>query len=461
MREEASHSERKEKRKEIAAVIVIVLLAALSIVFTTLYVTARRAEGQANEHYRALAETTYRKSYYSLLYHMDGLDDAANKLTVASGKATRQEYLADLSSHATAAAENMAAFTPEESGESKILKFINQTADFAKYLDDKLNKGGSITDADRRTIEEIGVAVGGIKASLADLGDEVERSDFSFVDSLKEKDSAFSTALSVFESKDIDYPSMIYDGPFSDSLSVREAKALTGEYVDERTCEALARRLLKDAEITDISVKNGSKSVFETFDCEANTSRGKAYLTIAKKGGFPVSVNLPEGEIGSVRIAAEEAETAAETYVAALGIPSMKAVWASLYENVYYINLAAYEQGVVLYPDLIKVKVAADNGRIVGMESLNYIFNHAARDLESPTVTEQEAAEAISEYLDLSSCRLALVPTKGGGEALTYEFFGTKGESGADKYFVYVDAVSGEELKIMRVLDGERGLLLQ
>ena len=53
---------------------------------------------------------------------------------------------------------------------------------------------------------------------------------------------------------------------------------------------------------------------------------------------------------------------------------------------------------------------------------------------------------------------IALVPTKGGGEALTYEFFGTKGD---DKYFVYVDAESGEEMKIMRVLDGERGLLLQ
>ena len=92
------------------------------------------------------------------------------------------------------------------------------------------------------------------------------------------------------------------------------------------------------------------------------------------------------------------------------------------------------------------------------MECLNYVYNHTERTLPAAIVTEQEAAEAISEYIALDSCRLALVPTKGGGEALTYEFYGTKGD---DKYFVYVDALTGEELKIMRVLGGERGLLLQ
>ena len=168
-------------------------------------------------------------------------------------------------------------------------------------------------------------------------------------------------------------------------------------------------------------------------------------------------MNLPELSPRGTHIEARDAERYAETYLREIGIPSMKAVWASLYENVYYVNLAAEEDGVILYPDLVKVKVAADTGRIVGMESLNYIYNHSARTLPTPIVTEQEALDAISEYIDLSSCRLALVPTKGNGEALAYEFFGTKG---ADKYFVYVDALTGEEMKVMRVLDGERGLLL-
>ena len=204
--------ERKRRGKDVAAIVVIVVLAALSIVFTTLFVTAKAAEKRANESYRTLAETTYRKSYYSLLYNVDGLETATDKLSVASGKATRQEYLADMTAYATAAAENMAAFTPEETGDSKMLKFINQTGDFAKYLDDKLNKGGAITESDRETIDGIHTSVKRIKTDLAALSDEVEGADFSFVDAIKEKDGAFGETLSAFESKEIDYPSM-YEAP--------------------------------------------------------------------------------------------------------------------------------------------------------------------------------------------------------------------------------------------------------
>ena len=450
--------ERKRRGKDVAAIVVIVVLAALSIVFTTLFVTAKAAEKRANESYRTLAETTYRKSYYSLLYNVDGLETATDKLSVASGKATRQEYLADMTAYATAAAENMAAFTPEETGDSKMLKFINQTGDFAKYLDDKLNKGGAITESDRETIDGIHTSVKRIKTDLAALSDEVEGADFSFVDAIKEKDGAFGETLSAFESKEIDYPSMIYDGPFSDSLAEREAKALSGDVIDEGRARLYVRRILGLGESAEISVQNGTKSVFECYDCEAVTDRGKAYVTIAKQGGFPVSVNYPDVVPTGTHIEATDAEHYAEEYVRDLGIPSMRAVWASLYENVYYVNLAAEKDGVILYPDLVKVKVAADNGKIVGMESLNYIYNHTDRNIAAATVTAQEAAEAISEYISLSSCRLALVPTKGDGEALAYEFYGTKGE---DKYFVYVDAMTGEEMKIMRVLDGSRGLLLQ
>ena len=146
--------EKRNKVKAGAAVIAIALLAVLSGVFAALYATARAEEDAADERYKSLAESTYRKSYYSLLYNVDGLENATNKLTVASGKALRQEYLADVTTYATAAAENMSDFTPEEAGDSRIMKFINQTGDFAKYLDDKLNKGGAISESDRATLED-------------------------------------------------------------------------------------------------------------------------------------------------------------------------------------------------------------------------------------------------------------------------------------------------------------------
>ena len=80
-------AERRDKTRTTVAIVVIALLAVLSGVLAALYVTAKAGQSAADERYRALAESTYRKSYYALLYNMDGLEGAANKLTVASGKA--------------------------------------------------------------------------------------------------------------------------------------------------------------------------------------------------------------------------------------------------------------------------------------------------------------------------------------------------------------------------------------
>ena len=79
--------EKKKKSKDGVAILVIALLSVAAAVMTALFVTARAKQAKADERYRVLAESTYRKSYYALVYNVDGLDTAADKLTVASGKA--------------------------------------------------------------------------------------------------------------------------------------------------------------------------------------------------------------------------------------------------------------------------------------------------------------------------------------------------------------------------------------
>ena len=403
-------------------------------------------------------ENVYRKSYYALVYNTDALETAVSKLAVAHSKAMKQEYLSDMTAYATAAAENLANLSEKSADNSDVLKFINQTGDFAKYLDDKLNKGGELTEKDLETIGEIGAAVRAVKAELQRVSGEVEKDGFSFLRTIESGSDGFSEIVRSFENEKIDYPSMIYDGPFSDSMTERTAKGLTGKEADKEEALRRVSDLLQNVEISEISVKEGNKNVFETYDFELDTSRGKCYVTLAKKGAFPVSISYAEAGAASLSLTAKQAEQAAESYAEKIGLSSMKAVWASNYNNVYYVNLAYFENGAIFYPDLVKVKVNGETGEIDGMESLNYIFNHTERPVFESVMPPSEAVLSVSEDISVESVRLAVVPTKGDGEILAYEVYGTKGE---EKYFVYVSAESGEELKIMRVLDGERGLLLQ
>ena len=44
------------------------------------------------------------------------------------------------------------------------------------------------------------------------------------------------------------------------------------------------------------------------------------------------------------------------------------------------INYAYVQNNVVIYSDLIKVKIALDNGEVLGIESTGYLNNHTTRE---------------------------------------------------------------------------------
>ena len=118
-------------------------------------------------------------------------------------------------------------------------------------------------------------------------------------------------------------------------------------------------------------------------------------------------------------------------------------------EGVIVINFARLQEGVTLYPDLVKVQVSG--GRVVGLEAGNYWRNHVERDLPEVTFSYQQALEAVNSRLNIISARLALIPSDTSygrldGERLCYEFTCSLGQS---RYLVYIDAQTGVEASIL------------
>ena len=112
-----------------------------------------------------------------------------------------------------------------------------------------------------------------------------------------------------------------------------------------------------------------------------------------------------------------------------------------------------------MYPDMIKIKVSLQTGKVIGFEALEYIYNHNREDEVdySVTVTEEEVRALYDGKLDIRNVRLAVIPVGGGTEKLCYEVYGVSDDY---KYFVYVDAEKGVELQVMQVIDSDDGELL-
>ena len=123
------------------------------------------------------------------------------------------------------------------------------------------------------------------------------------------------------------------------------------------------------------------------------------------------------------------------------------------YDGMVVANFAAVQDGVILYPDQVKVQISMETGSVVGAECSMYLSNHERRLHLSPKLTSGQAQQMISGRLDVRSERLCVIPTDG-GELLCWEF---DGMFSGERYLVYVNALDGEAAEILRVTQTQDG----
>ena len=139
------------------------------------------------------------------------------------------------------------------------------------------------------------------------------------------------------------------------------------------------------------------------------------------------------------------------------GYKDMKAVWINLSNNLYTINYASEKNGVIIYSDLVKVRICAETGSVIGLEATSYLMNHTERVISSPAITKSSAVKFVSDEIEVETGRLVVVPVGSSSEKLCYEFSGTYDGS---IYYVYIDAVTGRQIEMFKVIESTEGELL-
>ena len=109
-----------------------------------------------------------------------------------------------------------------------------------------------------------------------------------------------------------------------------------------------------------------------------------------------------------------------------------------------------------MYPDLIKVKVALDDGEILGVETRGYLNNHQERNVSNVKITVDEAKKNLNKEIQIESEGLAVIPTEWQSEILCYEF---KGKIDDQEFLVYINAENGREEDILIIKDTPNGTL--
>lgn len=117
-------------------------------------------------------------------------------------------------------------------------------------------------------------------------------------------------------------------------------------------------------------------------------------------------------------------------------------------DNSLNITYASVHGGVVVYPEKLTVKVALDNGQVVGLQAADFVYERHDRKLPKPRISEKEARKLLNPSFRTTGMRLSLIENELREEVLCYEF---RGSINGGDYRIFVNADTGIEEKIERI----------
>ena len=375
------------------------------------------------------------------------------KLMIASGAPQSVSLLGETALLARHVETGLSQLPMRYEGASDAMKFVGQVGQYALALAVRLSDGSMLSNEDERQLAGMLGACQALNAHLVSVGERIYTEPVEAVSAI-DGDGAMSWAEEAIAGESaIEYPSLIFDGPFSDARAQGQPKGLTGERVTrEMAREAAARYAGVDVSRVRDAADSGGQ--FEAFGFTAQTDAGSLSVQITGMGAHLLWM-MPEQAAYMERLSEEECLRRAQEYLIQTGFGEMEPCFVQRYDGMVVANFAAVQDGVLLYPDQVKLQVSMESGAVVGAECMQFLMNHTQRVGLVPSVSEQEAREALSVRLTVLSSRLCVIPD-GDRERLCWGF---EGSYAGTVYWAFVDANTGEAAQILQVADTQDGEL--
>lgn len=420
---------------------------------------------QKQREYRQVSENSYNMAFYELVDYVQNVETYLAKSLISSTSEHGAETLTNLWREANLAQSYLARLPIESQELENTEKFLNQVSDYSYSLSRKNIYDEDLTQEDLDNLKELHSYSVELENTLNQLSDDLNTGRFSWGELTKKGTVAFAQqvdniskeSFSNLEENFHEYSGLIYDGAFSEHLTSNEKKGLTGEDIEEDRAKQIAEDFFGKDNIKEIaSLGFSENATIPVFDFSIkNYNDITSHISISKKGGHVVSINTNR-EVNSEVISQEEADSKAKQFLEQKGFKDMKETYYLKQEGIVTINYAATQNNVVMYPDLIKVKVALDNGEVLGIETTGYLNNHINRDVSKISITKEEAKKSLNQNLQIESEGLAVIPTEWQTEILCYEF---KGKVEDREFLVYINVENGREEDILIITNTPNGTL--
>lgn len=413
------------------------------------------------------------KRYYDLVGSIETISTDLSKLMVSSQAKENILLFSKVWQSAYNAEEYLSQLPISHEELSQSNKYFNQLGDYTFAMAQKSIKGEKLSSEDIKNLQQLYEYSLDLSKGFREVKDEnvggqswvngfmPERNSQLIQQKTQEAENQNPIELQFtqFEERMNSYPELIYDGPFSEHMVGGIKPKLKGEKITVEEAAERVREFIGEDKIEQIEDQPGVDGRIVTYNFKVILKGYEApvYICISETEGFVVNV-LNNRTIEQGNFSRKQAVDMSNKFLEEKGFKSMVPTYSLKTENSVLVVYASTQDGVIMYPDLIKVKVALDNGDIIGFDSSHYLTLNYQREIPPARLSPDEAKQSVSVRANIEDePKLCFIPTEFGGEIFCYE---VKVNRGDEHFLIYINAETGVEEKILKAVISEDGTLM-
>ena len=437
-RKEKNHNNRERKNNGgwIATVVSLgVVTLALSAIVTVGAIDMKRTKDSMISGYRA---TTY-----ELMGVMEHLDNDLDRARISASPTAQARILTDLLVQARVAEIDLEKLPIDGQSDKNLTAFINRVGAECERMLSKLRKGEKLNEKDGAILQNLYEINHAIRQEWNAYANTM--SNYDLMQLMKNGECEFKKVLEKVENATLPEnrpQEQVKDSPAPSTNDSPTAK------IEVAKAEDLCKGYFSDYKIQDFQcIGETVGRGYTAYNVQGYDNEGTLlFAEVDCKTGALIRFNYYK-DCNEDKFTLDNGKQIAQEFLAKLGYENMTAV--RVRENGTDADYTfVYEQdGVVYYPDEIKVKICRTRGLVSGFDGGRYLMNHTTRNAPSVSLSLDEAKSKLHKALTVESARLALVKTIN-GEKTAYEFVCAYGE---EKYVVYSNAENGEEIAIINL----------
>lgn len=402
------------------------------------------------------AENNYRRAFHQLIVHTEAIAENLDRLAVSAGRPQQLYGLEEIRTQASAANASFGALPVGTIPLQQTKSYISHLNNWSREMSVKLQQGGSLTPDEFAQLLALRQDAHALLRGLTDLRDLQAAGQLQWtsmeqflgaaaagtasgplVDGITRLDSTFSTPRNESAESRVSPGSGI--GISGEPVTVDAAMREARRYISEKDGETL----------TYVGEVNG---LIQSYRFEATAADGRPIRVDVARNGGQVTWMLADRQVGQVRLTKDQAIAEAERYLAERGYGDMA---YSAYEdygptNVAMVTLVWRQDDVYVYPDTIRVRIALDNGEVLGVNAMPYLTAHRPREIPPAAISLASMETRIPPHLHLLDLRPAIVEDHLGNEVYAYEAIV---QFEGNTYQVFYDSTTGDEVRIARMME--------